>query len=88
VLRGVERERVRGHELLLRHRLRHPRQALRLLRLHAPNLRLRRQQLHPAANLTMTMHLKHTVVSTHLFSSMIYLSVFIICGCELNIDLV
>jgi hypothetical protein len=40
VLRGVERELLRGHELLLRHRL----------RLHAPNMRLRRQQqLHPAA---------------------------------------
>jgi hypothetical protein len=50
VLRGVERELLRGHELLLRHRLRHPRQALRRLRLHAPNMRLRRQQqLHPAA---------------------------------------
>jgi hypothetical protein len=35
---------VRGHELLLRHRLQHPRQALRDLRLHPAHLRLRRRR--------------------------------------------
>jgi hypothetical protein len=46
---AVQREQLRGHELLLRHQLQPPRQALRHLRLPSENLRLRRrQQLHPA----------------------------------------
>ena len=48
VLLVVQREQLCGHQLLLRHRLRPPRQALRHLRLHAPHLRLRHRQLHPA----------------------------------------
>ena len=47
VLLVVQREQLCGHQLLLRHRLRPPRQALRHLRLHAPHLRLRQRQLHP-----------------------------------------
>jgi hypothetical protein len=49
VLLDVEREQLRGHELLLLHRLQPPGEALRHLRLHGPNLRMRRQQqLHTA----------------------------------------
>ena len=49
VLLDLQHEQLRGHELLLRHRLQPPGEALRHLRLHAPNLRLRRHhQLHPA----------------------------------------
>ena len=49
VLLDVQHEQLRGHELLLLHRLQPPGEALRHLRLHAPNLRLRRHhQLHPA----------------------------------------
>jgi hypothetical protein len=49
VLRGVGREwqreqLVRGHAVLLHHRLQHPRQALRPLRLLPTHLRLRRRR--------------------------------------------
>ena len=49
VLLDVQHEQLRGHELLLLHRLQPPGEALRYLRFHAPNLRMRRhRQLHPA----------------------------------------
>jgi hypothetical protein len=65
VLRVVEREQLRGHPVLLRHRLQHPRQALRRLRLLPPHLRLWRHQLHqPAA---MTTHLLLLLIQFDLF---------------------
>uniref|UniRef100_J3NAX0 Uncharacterized protein n=1 Tax=Oryza brachyantha TaxID=4533 RepID=J3NAX0_ORYBR len=54
VLRVVEREQLRGRSVLLRHRLQHPRQALRRLRLLPPHLRLRRHQLHQPPAMTDT----------------------------------
>jgi hypothetical protein len=66
VLRVVEREQLRGHEMLLRHRLQHPRQALRRLRLLSPHLRLWCHQLHqPTA--AMTTHLLLLLIQFDLF---------------------